>query len=85
METLLFITTKVINLIDFDVERLHDIVVDELKVFVRQPVLHVPLSSSKEVVDDDYLVALDHQLVDEMRSDESCAASDEDPLSLSFR
>ena len=63
--------TEVINLVDFDVERLHDIVVDKLKIFVRQPVLNVSFSSSEEIVDDDQLVALDHKLVDKMGAYES--------------
>lgn len=70
-EVTLKVFTEVINLIDFDVERLHDIVVDKFKIFVCQPVLDVPLSSREEIVDNDEFMALDHELVDKMRTYES--------------
>ena len=63
-----------INLIDFDVERLHDIVVDKLEIFVRQPVLDVPLSPREEIVDNDEFMALDHELVDKVGTYESSAS-----------
>ena len=74
-EVTLKVLTEVINLIDFDVERLHDIVVDEFKILVRQPVLDISFSSSEEIIDNDEFMALDHQLVDKMgayKSGTSC-------------
>lgn len=51
---------QVINLIDFDIKRMHDIVMDQLEVLVSQPLFHIPLSAREEIVHYDDLVALHH-------------------------
>ena len=67
--------TKVINLVDFDVKRLHDIVVDQLEILMRQPVLHISFSSCKEIINDDDFMSLDHQFVDQMGSHKASTSS----------
>ena len=47
-----------------DVERVDDVVNDELKVWMSEPVFDVPLASGEVVVRHDHLVALQHQFVD---------------------
>lgn len=49
-----------------NIQRLHHVVVDELKVLVADPVLHIPLPPREEVVHHRHLVAVHHQLVGEM-------------------
>ena len=64
------------SLLTFDVQRLHHVVVDELKVLVADPVLHVPLPAREEVVHHGHLVAVHHQLVSEVGAHEARAARD---------
>lgn len=40
------------------------------------------IPSSEEIISDGDLVSLEHELVDEVRTDESAAASDQDSLSI---
>jgi hypothetical protein len=65
-----------------DVERIDDVVDNQLKVWMSKPVFDVSLPSGKVVVGDDDLVALEHQLVYQMRSDESGASADQNPTSI---
>ena len=58
----------------FDVERVDDVVVEQLEVLVTQPLLDVALASREEVVGHGHLVALQHELVDEMRAHEPRSA-----------
>lgn len=53
----------VILQLTLNIERLHHVVIDELKVLMADPVLHVPLPSREEVVHHRHLVAIHHQLV----------------------
>lgn len=73
---------QVIDLIDLNHEWIHYIVSDHLKVWVAQPVLHIPLTSCEKVVEDNDFVAHEHQAVDKMRSHKACSSCDQDPFPL---
>ena len=57
---------QVIDLVHLDEERVDDVVVEELKVLVANPVLDVPFLAGEEIVSDQYLMARQHQLVNQM-------------------
>lgn len=76
-------TCQVVNLVHFDHERLDNIVSDEFKVGVTDPVRDVGSGSSEEVVEDGDLVSEDHESINQMGSDETSSTSDQDSLSLS--
>ncbi|TNN32163.1 hypothetical protein EYF80_057677 [Liparis tanakae] len=57
-------------------ERLHHVVIDELKVLVANPVLHIPLPSCEEVVHHSHLVAVHHQLVGQVGAHEAGSPGD---------
>lgn len=67
-------TGQVVNLIHFDVEGSYNVVVNELKIFVAQPMLHVPFPPREKIIHDDYFVASQHQFVNQMRSDKSSSS-----------
>lgn len=67
---------KVTVLLTLDIERLHHIVINELKVFVANPVLHIPFPSSEEVVHHGHLVAIHHQLVSQVGTHKTSTTSD---------
>lgn len=50
--------------------------IDELKVFVADPVLDVPFPPGEEVVHHRHLVAVHHQLVGKVGTDETSTTSD---------
>lgn len=61
--------SKILLLFDrltLNIQRLHHVVVDELKVLVADPVLHIPLPPREEVVHHRHLMAVHHQLVGKM-------------------
>ncbi len=51
-----------------------NVVVEQLKVLVVHPVLHVPLAPGEEVVGDDDFVSGQHQTVHQVGADEAGAA-----------
>ena len=57
----------------FDVERVDDVVVQQFEVLVPKPVLNVTLTAREEVVGDRDLVTFEHELVNQVRADESSA------------
>lgn len=59
-----------------DIKRFHHIVIDELEVFVAEPVLHISLPACEEVVHDGHLVAIHHQLVGQVGSYKTSSTSD---------
>lgn len=68
------------SLLQFDwltlnVQRLDHIVVNELKVLVADPVLHISLPSCEEVVHHCHLMTVHHQLVSEMGSHKASPTS----------
>ncbi|RUS33145.1 hypothetical protein BC938DRAFT_472897 [Jimgerdemannia flammicorona] len=71
-----------INLIDFDHERIDDVVPNELEVRVSKPVLYVSLISREEVVEDNDVMSHEHETVDEMGPHKSRAAGDENAFLL---
>lgn len=50
--------------------------IDELEVFVANPVLHIPFPSCEEVVHYSHLVAIHHQLVSQVGTHETGSTSD---------
>ena len=44
-----------VNLVHFDINGIHDVVIDQLKIGVADPVLYVSLTSGKKVVHDYHL------------------------------
>jgi len=59
----------------FNIEWINNIVIQKFKVLVTKPVLNVPLAASKEVVDDGHFMSLQHQLVNQVRSNEASTTS----------
>ena len=55
----------------FNVQRVDDVMVKELKVFVADPVLDIAFSAREEVVHDCHLVSFHHQLIHQMRADKT--------------
>lgn len=76
-------TGEVIDLVDLEQDRLDDIVPDELEPGVAEQMNEVVLPAGEEVVHNDDIVAPSDQLVDEVASNETGAASDDDPGSAS--
>lgn len=66
-------------------ERLNDIVSNELKVGVTDPVGDGSLGTSEEVVKDGNLVAEEHESVDEMGANKTSTAGHQDALPLGGR
>lgn len=58
-----------------NVKGLHHIMIDELEVFMADPVLHVPLPPREEVIHHGHLVAIHHQLVRQVGTNETSPTS----------
>jgi hypothetical protein len=71
--------------IALDHEGFDDIVANQFKVGVADPVRDARFGAGEEVVEDGDLVAEEHESVDEMRADKACAARDEDALPAGLR
>ena len=50
--------------------------IDELKVFVANPVLHVPFPSCEEVVHHRHLMAIHHQLISKVGANKTSPTGD---------
>ena len=57
----------------FDVQWLHHVVVDQLKVLVADPMLHVPLPAGEEVVHHSHFMTIHHEFVCEVGTHKACA------------
>jgi len=55
----------------FNVQRINDVMVYELKILMTKPVFDVALPASKEVVDHRDFMSLEHQFVDQMRTNKT--------------
>lgn len=73
---------KVRPTITFDHEGLNNIMTDQFKVRMTNPMANRCLRAGEEVVKDRDLVAEEHQTVDKVRSNKSSTASDQDALAL---
>ena len=60
-----------IDLIDFDEEWMNDIMMNQFEVLVSDPMFDVAFSTGEKIIRDDHFVALEHQPIDQMRTDES--------------
>jgi hypothetical protein len=63
-----------------DHERFDDIMTNQLKVGVANPVRDARLGTSEKVVEHGNLMTEEHEAVDEMGADEACAPCDKDAL-----
>lgn len=61
--------------------RIHDVVVGHLEIGMTDPVLEAVLATSEEVVQSDHLVALHHEAIDEIGSNETSTTCHQDALS----
>lgn len=75
-------TGQMVDLVHLNEKRIDNIMVDEFKVFVSQPMLHVALTSRKEVVGHDYFVALHHELIDQVRAYKSSSTRYQNALPI---
>jgi hypothetical protein len=57
--------------ITFDEERIDDVVIDQFKILVANPVFNISFAAGEEIISDDHLVALEHQPIDQMRANET--------------
>eukprot|EP01137_Pigoraptor_chileana_P013985 Opistho-2@4893 len=73
---------EVIDLVNLKKQRLSDVVVEQLEIWVPNPVVDVLLASRVEVVHHHHLVTLQHQHIDKMRPDKPRAARHENSLTL---
>lgn len=71
--------------VTFNHEWFDDIVSDHLKVGVSDPVADGSLGTGKEVINDRNFMAQEHETVDEVGSNETSAASNQDTLALRWR
>ncbi len=76
---------QVVNLVDFYIQRVHDVVHDQLEVLVTDPMLNVLPAPRVRVVDDYDLVPVEHEPVDEVAADEPRPAGDEYPPAVRVR
>ena len=78
--------TKVVALtVTFNHEWLDDIMSNHLKVGMPDPVTDSSLGTGEEVIDDGYFVTQEHQTVNEVRSNKTSAAGNQDTLALRSR
>lgn len=63
-------------------ERLDDIVADQLKVGMADPVTKTGLGAREEVVEDSDLMAEQHETIDQMRTDKAGPSGDEDTFAV---
>lgn len=63
-------------------ERLNNIVTNEFKVGVTNPMADSGFRTSEKVVEDGHLVAEKHETVDEMRANETCTTGNKDSFAL---
>ena len=78
---------EIVDLIDFEQDRLDHIMAQQLETAVIEQVRDVLASPGKEVVEADHFVAFAQQSLAQMRADKTCAAGDENPhaCTLTFR
>ena len=65
------------NPVDLQLDRLRDVVADELKTRMANPAGDVGLAPGEVVIQTDHLIAGFHQPVDQMRTQEAGTAGDE--------
>ncbi|KAL4368777.1 hypothetical protein GQ457_05G002100 [Hibiscus cannabinus] len=76
--------SEMVDLVDFQQQRLDDVVSDELEVRVPEMVHHVFFPSSEEIIDDDHTVSPCYQPVDEVRPDEPGSTRHHDSQTFPF-
>jgi len=71
---------KVIDVIDFYVERKCHVVPYELEVRVRMQVLHIALTTREQIVDANDFIAASKQAIDQVRAQKAGTAGDQRPF-----
>ncbi len=71
---------EVVDFVDFEPDRVGDIVTDEVEVVVLEQVLDIGLLGSEEVIETDDIVPLAEEAFAEMRSEEARAARNKYPF-----
>jgi hypothetical protein len=69
-------TGKIVNLIDFELVGIADIVTNQLKTWMAEQVFDVALSTREEIVQAQHLIAFIEEPFAEMRTEKSGAAGD---------
>ncbi|KAF4366646.1 hypothetical protein G4B88_010721 [Cannabis sativa] len=77
--------SQMIDLVNLEEKWLDDVVSDHLESGVTEMVHHVLFSSSEKIINDNHAVTTLHETVHEVRPDETCSASNNDPLPLSLQ
>lgn len=73
---------EMVDLVHFDDERLDDVVTDELKIGMPDPLGEVVLLAGEKVVEDEHFVTHEHEAIHQMRADEAGASRNENPFLL---
>ena len=66
---------KMINLINLDKQRVHDVVMYQLEIVMTDPVLDIILATCKKIVSNNNFVSQLHEEIYEMWTDETRASS----------
>ncbi|KAL4376791.1 hypothetical protein GQ457_02G002570 [Hibiscus cannabinus] len=77
--------SEMVDLVNFQQQRLHDVVSDELEVRVSEMVHDVLFSAGEEVVDDDHAVSPRYQPVHQVRPDEPGSTRHDDSQTFPFQ
>ena len=70
-------TGQIVDLVYLDIQRKRDVVADELKTRMCEPVLNVALGTCKKVIEADNLITSLEQAIDEVRSQKTSATGNE--------
>lgn len=76
--------SEMVDLVNFQEQRFHDVVSDKLEVWVSEVVHDVLFPSREEVIDDDYAVSSSYQTVHEVGPDEPGSTRYYDSQTLPF-
>lgn len=64
-----------VNLIDFDKQWIDNVMMNQFEILMTKPMFYIAFSASKEIISNNDLMALHHQIVDQMGSNEASTAS----------
>lgn len=64
-----------VDFINFDEQRIDDIMVNKFEVLMAEPVFYIAFPSGKKIIGNDDLMALHHQVVSQVRSNETSSSS----------
>lgn len=64
-----------INFVNFNEQWIDNVMMNEFEILVTEPVFHIAFSTSKKIIGNYDLVALHHQIVSQMRANETSPTS----------